>query len=137
MTITSHRPFYVCVCVGLWITCRSPGAMMLKMDRNSVILVSLLAVTSQKQADPKMPAWSMSVGHTDTNKALCNWVTLYLHLHIISDLCHVALHIPGGSPSVLPNEVHSFKTDKDKVYKYQILNISNCNQTYSQKVIKS
>lgn len=38
--------------------------MMLKMDRSSVTLVSLLAVTSQKEVGPKMPAWSMLVAHS-------------------------------------------------------------------------
>lgn len=63
----AHMPLpqQLCVCVGLWTTCQLPGAMMLKRGRSSVILVSLLAVMLQKEGGPKMPVWSMWVGHTN------------------------------------------------------------------------
>lgn len=115
--------------------------MMLSMDRNSVILVSLLAVTLQKQANLKMPVWSMWVthrhkGHRPYNRipSVCSdtdadsfvtplvappdhgsFSTLKLQLFINSDVSWLLYSYTW----------HSFKTQKEIKEKYQILTFTN------------
>lgn len=94
---------YLCVCVcvraGLWITCQSPGATMLKMDRNFAILVFPSAAMSQRWDKPKMPAWSMwvvAIG-TKVKPSLTGFYTITRdYFSSVRVLPTVQRHVCGG-----------------------------------------